>query len=141
MTSADKPAFLNALVSLQQVLNGPELSPIAIDGWWRALQPYPLAQVLPALERTRDECRFWPRPAEVIARIRQQRERIEVHLRAVLDAEPLEQHAYWQARYEADSLEEYRRGVDRWRAFQSRKLALQSQLAGAGHTLLPERTS
>lgn len=71
MTLAEKPQFLTALVGMAEVY-GRDLSPAALECYWLAVEPYPLAAVTPAFAahlQDPDTGQFFPKPADLLRQL------------------------------------------------------------------------
>jgi len=65
MEKTDAVKFANALGTLAEIMNK-ELTPLAIKAYFRALERYPAEQVEQAISQAMAECKFFPKPVELI---------------------------------------------------------------------------
>ena len=65
MEDSDKARFSEVMVRMSEVFQR-DLTPLLIDEYFKALQKYPLRQVVWAGEQCIVDCLFFPKPAEII---------------------------------------------------------------------------
>ena len=63
-TDSEKDQFYKRLTVLAETMGEP-MSPIRLTGYCEALEPVPFPAVLIGLRAAAEECRFFPKPAEI----------------------------------------------------------------------------
>ena len=76
MQDSDRKDFLQVFMPLVEVWDR-EMSSALIELYFRALEPWPLEQVKAAIVRSLRECRFFPKPAEIVEQIQAAGGRLE----------------------------------------------------------------
>ena len=67
MDSSEKPSFAGVLAMLAETFNT-DIGPRGVDGYWVALQTLSFADFTAAVHACLRECRFMPKPAEILER-------------------------------------------------------------------------